>query len=106
MLVSKKIIINPKCKNLIRHLENVRWKSATNKTDYARSADDGHYDGVDALIYMTRMINYTKNPFPPGYSYTTRGSVETYMVDRFGQQSNINNQIDTFKKVFGINKRK
>lgn len=105
LLGSEKVIISPKCKNLIRHLENVRWRSLTNKTDYARSADEGHYDGVDALIYLTRMMNYSKNPFPPGYTYTTRGSVENYMIDRYGQQTSSVNQIDAFKKIFGIKRK-
>ena len=42
-LASQKIIIHPRCETLIRHLMNVRWKTKT-KDDFARSADDGHYD--------------------------------------------------------------
>lgn len=44
LLSSKKIIINPRCKNLIRHLKNVRWASEKNKNTFARSPDNGHYD--------------------------------------------------------------
>lgn len=68
-LAAKKIIIHPRCKTLIRHLQNVRWKSAKNKTEFARSPDDGHYDAVDALIYLSRAIVYSKNPYPAHYGY-------------------------------------
>ena len=67
MLPSGKIIINPKCTTLIRHLKNARWKDASAKDDFARSPDDGHYDAVDALLYMVKSIVYTKNPYPNNY---------------------------------------
>ncbi|MDW8347317.1 MAG: terminase family protein [Bacteroidia bacterium] len=63
---SRKIIINPRCKNLIAHLKNAIW--AKNKKDFARSAQFGHYDFIDALIYLVRNINYSFNPYPDSYS--------------------------------------
>lgn len=42
LLGGKKIMIHPRCTTLIRHLRNVKWNKS--KKDFARSADDSHYD--------------------------------------------------------------
>lgn len=65
MLKEKRIIINPRCQTLIFHLRNATWKKGTNT--FARSPDAGHYDAVDALKYMVRNINFTRNPYPENY---------------------------------------
>ena len=39
MLANKKVIINPKCENLVRHLKNCRWKDKTTKEEFAKSPD-------------------------------------------------------------------
>lgn len=69
MFSSKRIIINPRCKNLIRHLSNVKWNKS--KSSFARSAENGHYDLVDALIYLVRHTSFTKNPYPLTYQFNT-----------------------------------
>lgn len=68
MIGAKKILINPRCTVLPRHLINVKYHSEKNKKEFARSPDDGHYDAVDALIYFIRSIIYTKNPYPAGWN--------------------------------------
>lgn len=65
MLAEERILINPKCKQLKFHLENATWNK--NRTDYDRSLDGGHYDGIDALAYMIRNVAFNKNPYPAGY---------------------------------------
>ena len=72
MLANKKIIINPKCQTLIRHIKHCKWKDKGSKSDFARSQDDGHYDAVDALLYLTRAINYNDNPYPASYGFSNR----------------------------------
>lgn len=72
MLANERILINPKCETLIRHIKHCKWKDKSNKDDFARSQDDGHYDAVDALLYFSRAINYNKNPYPASYGYNTR----------------------------------
>jgi hypothetical protein len=66
-LAEEQIIINPKCKTLIHHLDNATWSS--NKKDYTRSGGDNphHWDAVDALCYLVRNVIESKNPYPPGY---------------------------------------
>lgn len=68
LLTTRKLIIHPRCKTLLRHLRNIKWKSPNNKTVFGRSPDNGHYDAVAALIYFVRSIIYTKNPYPAHYN--------------------------------------
>jgi len=76
LLRSNRILINPKCKTLIMHLEGALWNKA--RTSYIRSGDKGHYDAVDALAYLCRNINFNKNPYPANYDIGGAGDVFTY----------------------------
>ena len=67
LLVSGRVIIHPRCVNLIRHLKNVKWNKS--KKEFGRSSENGHYDLVDALLYLARHISLTKNPYPISYGY-------------------------------------
>lgn len=67
LLSTGKIVINPKCTNLIRHLKNVKW--AKNKREFARSTENGHYDLVDALLYLVKHVSFSKNPYPLSYGF-------------------------------------
>lgn len=66
MLKERRIIINPRCTVLIRHLKNAIWQKGRKKM--ARSPDMGHYDAVDALKYMVRNIVYSHNPYPANFN--------------------------------------
>lgn len=66
LIKNKKVIINPRCKNLISHLESGIWNKS--KTSFARSSEHGHFDGIAALIYLLRNINFDKNPFPADFA--------------------------------------
>jgi PBSX family phage terminase large subunit len=101
MLANKKIIIHPRCVNLVRHLRNVKWYSPNNKTKFGRSQDDGHYDFVDAIIYLVRNIIYTKNPYPAGYGITLKDSFGTPIGDMAGQS-----QLDIYRRMFGVKGRR
>jgi hypothetical protein len=65
LIRSEKIIIHPRCKTLIFHLRSATWNKS--RTSYIRSADQGHYDAVDALKYLCRNIDMKKNPYPANY---------------------------------------
>lgn len=101
MLANKKIIIHPRCVTLIRHLRNVRWDAK--KTKFARSADDAHYDAVDALKYFIRAVHYKRNPYPASYNYNMK-DLFIKNPDKFSHDPG--NQIEVYKKIFGLNKRK
>ena len=69
------IIIHPRCKTLIYHLKYATWArrsekalSSSNYKQFARSADAGHFDAVDAIIYLIRNVIYGKNPYPDNYN--------------------------------------
>jgi PBSX family phage terminase large subunit len=102
MLAAKKIIIHPRCINLIRHLRNVRWMSPSNKTKFGRSADDGHYDFVDAAIYLVRNIIYSKNPYPAGYGI----SLKDAFGNAIGPRGSGDDQMETYRRIFNIKGRR
>lgn len=73
-IMNHEVIIHPRCKTLIYHLKYATWARKTDRSSssssyksFLRSADGGHFDAVDALIYLIRNIIYGKNPYPPGY---------------------------------------
>jgi hypothetical protein len=63
MFASGKVVIHPRCKSLIHQLKVGIWNER--RTDYERLPGAGHLDGIDALVYMARMIDYNRNPVPP-----------------------------------------
>lgn len=58
LLYNEVVVISPKCKHLIFHLENAVWNKAGNS--FERSSVAGHYDFVDAAIYFARAIKRKK----------------------------------------------
>ena len=101
LLGSKKIIINPKCVNLIRHLRNVKWASAKNKNSFGRSPDNGHYDLVDALIYLCRAVLFNKNPYPIGYDLGTK---DFFVPNNNNYSRHSPATLSAYQKIFGIKK--
>lgn len=71
MIQNRQIIIHPRCKVLISHMKSATWDKQ--KKDFKRSPDNGHYDGVAALLYLSRNIDRNKNPYPTGYRYGLLG---------------------------------
>lgn len=100
LLQNKKIIIHPRCVTLIRHLKNVKYKSKNDKSTFARSPDDGHYDAVDALIYLIRNIIFTKNPYPSNYGVNKQ---DLYINNPTNYYKN--DQAEVFKRIFNVRKR-
>lgn len=64
---SGKVIINPRCKTLIYDLKYGSWNKK--KDSFARN-ELGHSDSLDSLIYLSRNILTSKNPYPAGYNIT------------------------------------
>lgn len=97
-ILNRDIIIHPKCKVLIAHMKNATWKKGNSKgyKEFARSSDDGHYDAVDALIYLIRNIVYSKNPYPSHYGVVS-GENHHYREDP-------NNGNDALAKLFKVRK--
>lgn len=79
-----KLIIHPRCKMLIASLEFGIWKEG--RAEFARSEKLGHYDFIDALVYLIAGLMpsiQNVNPIPPLY----RINVSTTMFP--------NNQVPT-----------
>lgn len=76
----RKIKIHPRCTTLIAHLEAGVWNKR--RTQYEFVDGFGHFDAIDALIYLRRHIDESHNPHP--HHATGRG--EGYFV-RPGQDN-------------------
>ncbi len=63
MFASGKVLIHPRCTSLLHQLRVGIWNER--RSDYERLPGAGHLDGIDALVYMARMIDYNRNPVPP-----------------------------------------
>lgn len=103
MLGSKKIIIHPRCKTLIRHLENAKYKSKSNKKELARSPDDGHYDAFDALKYFLRHVILTKNPYPASHGLDRTGYYNQILDSRAATHAQVYGSDDKthiYQKIF------
>ena len=103
MLQLEKIIIHPRCEITIRHLKNVKWASQTNKSKFARSPDDAHYDAVDALKYLIRHVQFSKNPYPNDYGINMK---DLYVHNPKRFYENQETQVGVFQKIFNIKGRK
>lgn len=62
LIQQKQIIINPRCTNLINELEFGEWNKKRDKFDHM--ATGSHCDGIAALMYLVRNVNFKRNPFP------------------------------------------
>jgi hypothetical protein len=62
---------------LVGQLRRCRYNRA--RTGWERSDLDGHYDLVDALVYMVRNVDWSRNPYP---AHDGRVTSNTYHVVR------------------------
>ena len=102
-IMNHQIIINPRCATLIYHLQYATWAKRSEKSassggykQFARSADAGHFDAVDALIYLIRNVIYGKNPYPAGYDALPSS-------DHFRRSPN-QDKHEAFQKMFKVRK--
>lgn len=62
LIKQRKIKISNNCKQLIMQLKTCQWNE--NRTDYEKTEGQGHYDLMDALLYLVRSIDVSYNPYP------------------------------------------
>jgi hypothetical protein len=63
--------IHPRCRHLIAHMRGAIWNKS--RTEFERSEvvvsgnsiNGGHFDAVDALVYLVRAVDRRRNPEPP-----------------------------------------
>lgn len=97
MIASRQIIIHPRCKTLISHLKSATWNKA--RSDFKRSPDNGHYDGVAALMYLCRNLDKARNPYPRGYRYSKLGTPGQIFINPNAQDEQ-NPQYTKLAKMF------
>jgi hypothetical protein len=81
-LSDKSIRINPACEKLRAHCRYAVWKEPGRMLD--RMDGFGHFDGVDALAYFTRLVDRHTNPqprLPEGVRHSTHFIPEHMLVD-------------------------
>ena len=97
MIQNEKIIINPRCKTLITHLEAGVWNKS--KTSYERSGDMGHFDAIDSLKYLVRNVQLNKNPYPPHY-------FDQFNPNKFQMNNKpVYEKHNEFSKVFNLKRK-
>ena len=64
LIRQRKLIINPRCRQLIHQMHTTVWNKA--HTSYERDNAGNHGDLLDALVYLVRNVDRNKNPYPPG----------------------------------------
>lgn len=76
-LAEQRLIIDPSCTRLIEQLQYATWDAT--KSKFSRSATNGHWDLIAALIYFLARVDRNTNPFPVGFGWDLANSwgVET-----------------------------
>lgn len=62
LVTQNKLVIHPRCQSLIAHLRYGVWDKK--RKNFERTKAHGHFDGIDALVYMVRNIRKDNNPYP------------------------------------------
>jgi len=106
MLQNHKVVINPRCVVLQQHLKNARWKDSSTKDDFARSPGVGHYDAVDAFLYMIKSVNFSKNPYPNNYGRSPDNTFYNNGGFGYSPSNSKTAAVQVYESIFGINKRK
>ncbi len=63
-----KLLIHPRCTTLVAHARGAVWNDG--RTAFERIGSDSlngeihHFDAVDALVYLVRNLDRSRNPFP------------------------------------------
>ena len=91
-----KIVISPKCKELIGCLETGIWKK--NRKDFDRSPLYGHFDALAGLMYLVRNVRENINPIPALLNISRE---EHYIEEKHSYETNQN--LNMLKKMFRLN---
>jgi hypothetical protein len=107
LIKSEQIIIDPRCTTLITHLSSAVWDRAKGLS-YARSSDHGHFDAVDALVYLCRNVNFNRNPYPDGYQFSNKADIHytTARSPNAPQTSTFEKDLSDTMKVFSVRGRR
>lgn len=79
-----RIAIHPRCKHLIAQLKGAVWNR--HRTEFEAQPNGGHYDAVDALIYMVRNVIPHMNRVPQDWGYNPETMPRNRPVVREGDE--------------------
>lgn len=100
MVHSRQLIINPRCKTLRAHLKYGIWDKS--KRDFDRSGEFGHFDAVDAAIYLVRNLNKFRNPYPknspPSSTHFVKPDVNSHLTE---DEENLKNSMLKGRELLG-----
>lgn len=72
-LANERIIINPRCKQLILQLEQGLWKETEKVKDFERTEQFGHLDLIAALTYAVKFCPWGRRPGQHNFNKLTVG---------------------------------
>lgn len=108
-----KLVIHPRCKNLIYHIKYAQWHytragTSTGKFKNLKGNDNvdllpSHADALDALIYMVRNIHTYRNPYPENYDYNLNENTHISQAHRNNKASQA---VDLMRKIMNLKNRK
>jgi len=94
-LQDRRIVIHPRCKNLITQVMFATWDASRSK--FSRSHSGGHWDLVAALIYLGKHIDRRTNPVPAGHGWDHHNSFGVNRKNTSGFASTIQKLFPTRK---------
>ena len=90
-----KLFIDPRCKTLIKQLRYGLWKE--NRREFQRNKELGHCDAVDALLYLLRNINKSRNPMPQNLYASSHYAMHDWTAALNPEENTLK---DVFNKAF------
>jgi hypothetical protein len=60
-----RVAVHPRCKHLIAQMQAAVWNK--HRTEFAEARGMGHFDAVDALVYLVRNVIPNQNRVPHGW---------------------------------------
>lgn len=87
-VTKEELLIHPRCKTTIAHLKHGVWNR--HRTSFERSGDFGHFDAIDACIYLVRNIHKQRNPFP---KFMHGESTATHLIRNTSKLSDVGQQL-------------
>jgi uncharacterized protein YneF (UPF0154 family) len=102
LAASQKIIINPKCKTLIRHMKDGKWASVSSRDTFARCPMGSHYDAIDALVYLVRGMDLKSNPYPRDFDRPL--ATDAFKMPGYNNNQNAPNA-DIYRKILNLKRK-
>ena len=99
MIKSNKLVIDPKCKTIIRHILNGKWASTSDRDTFGRCPQGSHYDGIDAVVYLVKAIDFSDNPYPRDYNSPLRREDGFFTPEH--EKGKIKNR-EVYEKMFNL----